>query len=219
MEPTVLAEFQAAGVRHPGCVVHLKPVGVVWDSTTSELEEKPNNTVRMICLWCLLVPRQWKNLPCFLLDTNWTLFSALNYTWLHQQGLDILKKCSISSALPTETNAANVETRSKGHICSGRMLQELKQDNASHVPRLRVTAQDYDDHFYLADRKKIFRTQIQHSGGKGNVILLLKSWFKLIRQTSLCADDLWKPLWLSKSFVSNSSLWCSSLMSLFGITK
>lgn len=41
MEPTVLAEFQAAGVRHPGCVVHLKPVGVVGDSTASELEEEP----------------------------------------------------------------------------------------------------------------------------------------------------------------------------------
>lgn len=53
-----------------------------------------------------------------------------------------------------------METRSKGLICSVRMLQELKQDNASHIPRLRVTAQDYDDHFYLADRKKIFRTYI-----------------------------------------------------------
>ena len=62
-----------------------------------------------------------------------------------------------------------METRSKGLICSGRMLQELKQDNASHIPKLRVTAQD-SDHFNFADRKKIFRTQIQYPGGKGSVI-------------------------------------------------
>lgn len=65
---------------------------------------------------------------------------------------------------------ANVETRRKGLICSGRTLQELKQDNASHVTSLRVTARNCDDHFYFADRKKIFKTQIQYPGGKGSVI-------------------------------------------------
>lgn len=43
VQSTVIAVLQAAGVWHPGGVVHLKPVCVVGDSTATKLSKKIKN--------------------------------------------------------------------------------------------------------------------------------------------------------------------------------